>query len=132
MPCRQPTSECAAKDPTLLDNLYSEITSVISMPGEKFMRLVRNLCRDFEHNLATNLKKNPKAFWRYCKSKLKNVCRLGDLKSEAGDLLSDDREKADLLNQYFASVFTQEDVDNIPKLPQKYHGLDVPSTAFTI
>jgi hypothetical protein len=34
--------------------------------------------------------------------------------------------------RYFASVFTHEDIDNIPEIPQKYHGLDVPSTTFTI
>jgi len=84
---------------------------------------VRNLCRYFEHNLASNLKLNLKVFWRYCKSKLKYRRRLGDCKTEAGDLIIDDSAKADLLNQYFASLLTQEDIDNVPDIAQKYHGL---------
>ena len=98
----------------------------------EFTLLVRIVCRDFEHNLATNLKHNPKAFWRYCKSKLKNRSRLGDLKTESGDRISDDSAKANLLNEYFASVFTLEDIENIPDIAQKYYGLETASTTFTI
>ena len=86
--------------------------------------MVRNLCRDFEHKLATNLKHNPKAFWRYCNAKLKSRSKLGDLETPTGNLTSDDTTKAELLNQYFASVFTNEDLVNIPDIAQKYHGLD--------
>lgn len=81
--------------------------------------MTRNLCRDFEYNLAENIKKNPKAFWRYCKSKLKNRSRLGDLKSTDGTLTSDDKAKAELLNEYFVSVFTKEDTTEVPDLPHK-------------
>ena len=90
----------------------------------EFKEMVRNLCRDFEHKLATNLKHNPKAFWRYCNTKLKSRSKLGDLETPTGNLTSDDTTKAELLNQYFASVFTNEDLVNIPDIAQKYHGLD--------
>ena len=44
-------------------------------------QLTRSLCREFERDLARNVKSNPKAFWRYCNTKLKNKPRLGDLKT---------------------------------------------------
>ena len=47
-------------------------------------RLTRSLCREFERDLARNVKTNPKAFWRYCNSKLKNKPKLGDLKNSEG------------------------------------------------
>ncbi|KAK2160241.1 hypothetical protein LSH36_137g01039 [Paralvinella palmiformis] len=67
----------------------------------EFTTLVRNLNRNFERNLAKNLKQNPKDFWRYCKSNLKSKSRLGDLQTMDGRLTSDDKEEAELLNDYF-------------------------------
>ncbi|KAK2142378.1 hypothetical protein LSH36_963g00061 [Paralvinella palmiformis] len=76
--------------------------------------LTRNLCRDFERELAANLKDNSKDFWTYCKSKLNNKTGLGDIQNEDGSLTSDDHEKAEILNKYFTSVFTREDTYTIP------------------
>ena len=80
----------------------------------EFITMTRNLCRDFERKLACSLNENPKDFWRYCKSKLKNKSGLGDMQQVNGNLTSDDREKAELLNTYFTSVFTREDTSVIP------------------
>ena len=85
----------------------------------EFTTLTRNLCRDFERKLAGNLKNNPKDFWRYCKSKLKNKTGLGDIRTEEGNLTSDDLEKADILNRYFTSVFTREDTVHIPPMSKR-------------
>jgi len=64
-----------------------------------------NLCRD----LARNVKRISKAFWRYCKSKIKNRSKF----------TGDDETKADLLNSFFVSVFTHENTD-IPVFEDKY------------
>ena len=45
----------------------------------EFTTLTCNLCRDFERKLASNMKDNPKDFWKYCNSKLKNKSGLGDM-----------------------------------------------------
>ena len=37
-----------------------------------------------------------------------------DLKRKDGSLTADDREKAELLNEQFTSVYTEEDLLNIP------------------
>ena len=81
-----------------------------------------SLCREFERDLARNVKTNPKAFWRYSNSKLKNKPRLGDLKNSERAVVQGDKEKADLLNKYFASVYTQENIENLPSLDTKYDG----------
>ena len=85
----------------------------------EFTMLVRNINKDFEQNLAKNLKHNPKDFWRYCNSKMKSKSRLGDLQDKDGKLTNDDSEKAELLNDYFTSVFTRENLENIPNLSSR-------------
>ena len=59
--------------------------------------------------------KNSKPIWRYIKSKRKKGDGVSLLK-ENGQLHSDSRRKADILNNQFCSVFTTEDTTNIPKL----------------
>jgi hypothetical protein len=85
--------------------------------------MTRKLCRDFEHDLAHNIKTNPKAFWRYPNSKLKNKPKLGDLKQEDGSLTQDDGIKAELLNTFFSSVFTKENMDSTRILDPRYKGI---------
>ena len=83
--------------------------------------MTRNLCREFEKDIAKNIKSDPKAFWRYTNSKLKSRPKLGDLVDEDGKLTSDDNKKAELLNNFFTSVFTQ-DTSKIPKLDTIHTG----------
>ena len=53
-----------------------------------------------------------KTFWRYCNTKLKNKPRLWDLKTSEGSLVQEDKEKAHLLNEYFSSVYTEENLES--------------------
>jgi len=64
-------------------------------------------------------KKNPKAFLRYVNSRLKTRGGTTDLKSENGEVLSDDETKATAFNNFFSSVFTKEDRQNIPHIDDK-------------
>jgi len=51
-------------------------------------------------NLANNAIINPKAFWPYCNTKMKNKPRLGHPKSSKGALVQGDKEEeADLFNE---------------------------------
>ena len=59
--------------------------------------------------------KNSKPLWRYIKSKRQDGNGVSPLK-ENGQLHSDSRRKAEILNNQFCSVFTSEDTTNIPKL----------------
>ena len=60
---------------------------------------------------------NSKPLWRYIKSIRQDGNGVSPLK-ENGQLHSDSRRKAEILNNQFCSVFTSKDTTNIPKLPE--------------
>ena len=68
----------------------------------------------FERNITKEIKNNNKLFWRYVNSQRTSKSAIPDLKRKDGSLTADDREKAELLNEQFTSVYTEEDLLNIP------------------
>ena len=82
----------------------------------KLRTLTRKLRHDFEHRLVTDLKQNPKAFWRYSNTRHKAKSTMGDLRSSTGELEHTPKGKADILNSFFVSVFTNEDLHRMPVL----------------
>ncbi|KAK4818694.1 hypothetical protein QYF61_017915 [Mycteria americana] len=79
-----------------------------------------------ELNLARDLKGNKKSFYRYVGDKRKTRENVGPLQKETGDLVTWDMEKAEVLNDFFASVFTKGQVrDHLRNLKvHKSMGLD--------
>ncbi|GAB0176539.1 mitochondrial enolase superfamily member 1 [Grus japonensis] len=61
-----------------------------------------------ELNLARDVKSNKKSFCRYISDKRKTRENVGLLWKETGDLVTWDMEKAEVLNNFFASVFTSK------------------------
>ncbi|KFV17941.1 hypothetical protein N340_02406, partial [Tauraco erythrolophus] len=59
-----------------------------------------------ELNLARDIKGNKKNFYRYVSDKKKSRENVGPLRKEMGDLATQDMEKAEVLSDFFASVFT--------------------------
>ncbi|GAB0179271.1 UDP-glucose:glycoprotein glucosyltransferase 2 [Grus japonensis] len=59
-----------------------------------------------ELNLARDVKDNKKSFYRYVSEKRRTRENVGPLRNETGDLVTQDMEKAEVLNNFFASVFT--------------------------
>ncbi|GAB0178195.1 mitochondrial enolase superfamily member 1 [Grus japonensis] len=59
-----------------------------------------------EISLARDVKDNKKSFYRYVSEKRKARENVGPLWNEMGDLVTQDMEKAEVLNDFFASVFT--------------------------
>ena len=70
-----------------------------------------------EKSVASQSKSNPKAFWKYINSFRKCRENMAALLREDNTLATDDKEKADLLIQFFSSVLTIEDTTNIPVIP---------------
>jgi len=80
---------------------------------EEYRNVVK-ACRDatrkakvhLEFNLARDVKDKKKGFFNYISSKRKARENVGLLLNEAGVLVKEDAEKAELLNAFFASVFS--------------------------
>ena len=82
----------------------------------------RKACRmaqkELERKIAAEAKTNPNRVWNYTKSKTTIRSGIPDLKKEDGSKAKTDSEKAELLNDFFKSVFTQEDKGPLPEMPK--------------
>ncbi|KAM6381950.1 uncharacterized protein FN964_003655 [Alca torda] len=82
-------------------------------PWEDYKNATR-VCRDetgkakaaLELDLARDVKHNKKSFYKYIGSKRKTREVVGPLLNEAGVMVTEDAEKAELLNAFFTSVFS--------------------------
>jgi len=77
-----------------------------------------------ELKLARNVKDNKKGFFNYISSKRETRENVGPLLNEAGVLVMEDAEKAELLNAFFASVFSAK------SSPQESQALEVREEAY--
>ena len=75
---------------------------------------IKYLKKGHERKIADECKQNPKAFWKFVNSK--RICKQGitSLKKPDGTYTNSDKEKADVLDQLFSSVFTKENISDIP------------------
>ena len=83
--------------------------------------LTRRLRINFENDIARNLKSAPKKYWAYVKSrnKLRNEIPILSRKDES--TASTPLEKANVLkNDYFSSVFTEEDLESLPQATKQF------------
>ena len=65
--------------------------------------------------MLTNGNKNPKRFWNFIKSRKKDSTGVAPLKKE-GLTFSDSLNKTNIMGEQFSSVFTQEDMSELPDL----------------
>ena len=82
----------------------------------------RKKCRQanikYEKQVAEQAKVNPSAFYRYANSKIKSKTGIADLTKEDGSKTTTNTEKAELLNNFFKSVFTTENPGPLPDFEQ--------------
>ena len=64
--------------------------------------------------VSSDYTNNSKKFWSYIKSKGQEWVGVAPLKNKLGFLHSDNKSKAEILNEQFQSVFTREDLTNLP------------------
>ena len=74
-----------------------------------------------ERDISFNAKTNNKAFWKYINAKTKSTSGIASLHANHLDvnsiLVDNNREKANILNTYFARVYTEEPNGVIPTIP---------------
>ena len=84
-------------------------------------KMLMSALKDYEANIAKQVKENPKMFWQYVNSKRKTRPGVGTLNDESGNEVITDTEKAELLNKYFSSVFTKENLEELPPTENPKH-----------
>ena len=71
-----------------------------------------------QKSIAENIKENPKSFWSFVKEKTSVKSGIGGLQNEQGQKTNDGTEKCEILNNFFTSVFINEQSDP-PKFEMK-------------
>ena len=84
--------------------------------------LVRKEKREKEKGIVKSSKSNPKIFWKYVNSKRKTSSGIGELhiQKDCSIFVADtDADKAEVLSDFFSSVFTREPNGDIPSLNKR-------------
>ena len=82
----------------------------------KATKTVKKAKGDFEIKLAAEIKRDSKSFFSYARYKLRTKEKIGPLRDMNGNLIEEPKLMAILFNEFFSSVFTTEDLTNIPTL----------------
>ena len=72
--------------------------------------------------MAGNIKNYSKSFYAYVRSKQTVRDKVGPLENNGGNMISDGFQMAQVLNEYFSSVFTTEDISSLPVPFTKFEG----------
>jgi len=83
-------------------------------------REVKKAKKQFELKLVNNIKEDRKSFFAYVGSKSKSNVNVSSLVDSQGELTSDSKAKAEMLNDFFSSVFTKELQTDMPNLDNLY------------
>ena len=83
----------------------------------KAKRLIKQSKLSTEIHVANQSKTNPKEFYSFVRQKRVTTSSIGPIINENGDYTNDDKQICSILNSFFASVFTAEDLSSIPSMP---------------
>ena len=74
--------------------------------------------------LSENIVNNSKNFYSYVKSKQRSKDKIEPLKNDRGEIIMKNEQMCTVLTDYFLSVFTKQDVENVPIPQQMFHGTE--------
>ena len=82
-------------------------------------KAVRFAKKRYQRGIAESVKISPKTFWSHVKEETKSKSNIGDIKDKHGNIKTEDVDKAEILNDFFASVFTVEGNEEMPEFEKK-------------
>jgi len=82
----------------------------------EIIRLIKVAKRKYELDLVSRIKRDPKSFYSYVRSKSKVRSLIGPLLDDGGVLKGDGKTMCEILNNYFSTVFTVEDLTSMPTI----------------
>ena len=85
-------------------------------------RLTREAKNNYEVKIATHAKNDPKGFYQVYRTKSKDI--IGPLKTAEGDLVATGKEMSKILNDYFLTVFTEENTQEMPDCEELFRAGD--------
>ena len=103
---------------TIKDEDYANYKEALNLATTE----IRKSKRTFEKKLAGNTKNDSKSFYADVRSKQKVRDKVGPLENNSGNIISDGFQMAKVLNEYFSSVFTTEDISSFPVPFTKFVG----------
>ena len=106
---------------------YQEYAKARNQAGAECKRAIKQ----YEKSMANKAKSNPKAFYAYANSKMKTKQGIAELIDEKGNTATSNKDKADTLNRFFCSVFTQEDVNEVPQCEKRKIRSELTNVIFT-
>ena len=87
-------------------------------------KVIHRSRRNFEHRLGSKIKDDKKSFFAYARCKAKTKIRVGPLISPDGNEIKDTTQIAETFNDQFSSVFTAENMTDIPVPTNMFSGND--------
>jgi len=117
--------KCVKKKRRIFSKHKDKDHPAVKKANRRSQRELKKARRNFEKMLAMNIKSDSKSFYAYVRSKSKSKVQVGSLIDSQGQHISDDQKIVTHFNEYFSSVFTKEDLTNIPKTVPVYtdHGI---------
>ena len=85
---------------------------------------IRKSKRTFEKKLPGNIINESKSLYAYVRSKQKVRDKVGPLENNRGNIISDGFQMAEVLNEYFSTVFTIKDISSLPVPLTKFEGIN--------
>jgi len=89
------------------ERVYKEYAKV----RNQIRRITRKTQKRLEHQLAEDVKQNPKRFWAYVSKRTKirpSIPNLSKSGKPGEDLTTNDQDKAEVLAEFYSQVFTKE------------------------
>ena len=100
------------------DTDYDAYKEALNAPTNE----VRKSKRNVEHKLTQNIKSDSKSFYAYVGSKQNVRDKVGPLKDNTGNIITQGFLMAEELNMHFSSVFTRENTSSLPVPETKFNG----------